>query len=152
MKKSWHSQWFQLAAEWQCGFKKTSSLRVLKTNSDDLPLTFPSLSGRASQDAATEVGFPFSGQTSKFSGALAGAVKQPYVEEASKKSWPTQDTSFAPSSHSRNSYTAISKMNGKSTHGSGPRMPILHLYQTPVVKCSSILLETGCLQKPATVA
>lgn len=80
------AQWFQLAAEWQSGSKKTSSLRVLKTNSDDLPLTFPSLSGRASQDAATEVGFPFSGQTSKFSGALAGAVKQPYAEEASEKS------------------------------------------------------------------
>lgn len=127
MKKSWHSQRFQLAVEWQSGFEKTSSLIGLKTNSDDLPLTFPSLSGRASQDAATEVGFPFSGQTSKFSGALAGAVKQPYAEEASKKSCPTQHTPFAPSSHSRNSYVAISKIKVKSTHGSGPCVPVLHL-------------------------
>lgn len=43
--------------------------------SNNLPLTFPSLSERGSQDAVTDVGLPDTGQTSKFSGALAGAVK-----------------------------------------------------------------------------
>lgn len=71
-KKSQHSQQFQLAAS----FEKTRSYPELQTENDNLPLTFPSLSGRASQDAATEVGLPFNGQTSKFSGALVGAVKQ----------------------------------------------------------------------------
>lgn len=84
-KKFRHSQRFQLVAEQQSCFEKTSSLWGLKNKNDDLPLTLPSLSGRASQDAATEVGLPFNGQTSRFSGALAGAVKQPYPEKASKK-------------------------------------------------------------------
>lgn len=114
-------QRFQLTAGQQSAFKNISSLRQLETKSEDPPLTFPSLSGRASQDAATEVGFPFNGQTSKFSGALAGAGKQPYTEETSKS-----QHSIHLLLHSRDSYTATSKINVRSTHGSGPCLSLSH--------------------------